>query len=264
MRTSKPIATISYNSQEFLVSKLDELIRNHKISDYMFINHFAEEDERKNHIHLWINPNTLIDSMDLQNFFKEYDIANPLKPLGCIDFKSSKVDDWILYNSHYEPYLASKGESRLYHYTRDDFVYHDEYTFEDRWNHAFKGSDWAKRNQILMAIKEGSKSPTELIMNGTVPLNMASQLSAFKYMQTHYGTDRNGRPNHEDQDEDITVFYVVDTKNVLSIFYSGRTREDCIDWCKDNYDDYSKKGIEVRIVTSEQFQKEYDNKNSDI
>lgn len=200
MRTSKPIATISYNTQEFLVNQLDALIRNHKISDYMFINHFAESDERKNHIHLWIKPNTLLDTMDLQKHFTELDPKKPTKPLKCIDFQISKVDDWILYNQHYAPYLASKGESREYHYTKDDFVYNDEDTFDDLYNHAFKGSEWAKSNQILEQLRTGQINPTQLILSGAVPLNMASQLSAFKYLQTHYGLERGGRPNHE-QDE---------------------------------------------------------------
>lgn len=198
MRTSKPIATISYNTLEFLVMKLEELIANHKISDYILINHFAEEDERKNHIHLWLKPNTLLDTMDLQNFFTELDPTNPLKPLKCIDFRQSQVDDFILYTQHYAPYLASKGEARAYHYTKDDFVFHDQDTFDDLYNHAFKGSDWAKRFQILEALNRGQINPADLIINGTIPLNMASQLNAFKYMQQKYGTtERNGRSGHD-------------------------------------------------------------------
>lgn len=200
MRTSKPIATISYNSQEFLVRQLESLIRNHKISDYIFINHFAEADEKKNHIHLWIRPNTLLDTMDLQKHFTELDPNNPTKPFKCIDFRLSQVDDWILYNQHYAPYLASKAESREYHYTKDDFVYHDEDTFDDLYNHAFKGSDWAKRNQILQALNSNKIDPSKLILNGTVPLNLASQLNALRYMQDHYGLDRGTHKNHESED----------------------------------------------------------------
>lgn len=199
MRTSKPIATISYNSEQFLKERLNELMRNHKISDYIYIRHHAEEDEKKEHIHLWIKPNTLLDTMSLQEHFKELDMKNPTKPLKCIDFVTSKVDDWILYNQHYKPYLASKGESRKYHYTHDDFHYADEDTFEDLYNHAFKGSEWAKRNQILEALDKGQLNPTRLILNGTVPLNMASQLNAFKYMQTHYGTNRGKHADHEEK-----------------------------------------------------------------
>lgn len=198
MRTSKPISTISYNTQEFLVMQLNELVKNHKISDWVFINHFAEEDEKKNHIHLWIQPNRLLDTMDLQKHFMELDPKNPTKPLKCTDFRLSKPDDFILYGQHYEPYLATKMESREYHYTKDDFVYCDEDTFDDMYNHAFRGSEWAKSNQILNTLRDGVLNPVDLIRNGAVPLNMASQLNAFKYMETHYGTlDRNNRKNHE-------------------------------------------------------------------
>ena len=199
MRTTKPISTISYNSQEFLFQKLDELIRNHKISDYMFIFHKAEEDEKKDHVHLWIKPNTLLDTMDIQAFLHEYDPTNPLKPLKCIDFRiTHDTDEWILYNQHYGSYLASKGESREFHYSREDFCYHDEDTFDDLYLHAFKGSKWAKQNQILEQLTSGQITPVELINNGTIPLNMATQLNAYKYMQTHYGLDRGGRDNHEE------------------------------------------------------------------
>jgi len=63
--------------------------------------------------------------MELQQFLTEIDIKNPLKPLKCIDFRPSSVDDFILYTQHFKPYLASKGESREYHYTYDDFVFHN-------------------------------------------------------------------------------------------------------------------------------------------
>lgn len=198
MRTSKQISTISYNSPVFLEQKLQELARNHKISDYMYIYHYAEEDEKKNHIHLWIKPNTLLDTMDLQKHFTELDIKNPTKPLKCIDFRISNSDDWILYTQHFEPYLATKGESRQYHYEKDDFQYYDEDTFDDLYNHAFKGSEWAKRNQILQQLVQNQLNPSDLILNGTVPLNMASQLNSFKYMQTHYNTTTRGNGTKHD------------------------------------------------------------------
>lgn len=198
MRTSKPISTISYNSEEFLKHQLCELIKSHKISDYMYIWHEPENDEKKGHFHLWIKPNTLIDTMDLQEFFTELD-PNNVKPRKCIDFILGKVDDWILYCQHFGPYLASKGEMREFFYTREDFRYYDEDTFESLYNHAFKGSDWAKRYQILQALNSGSVAPQDLIMNGTVPLNLASQLSALEYMKNHYGTTvRGNHKNHEE------------------------------------------------------------------
>lgn len=160
--------------------------------------HKREEDERKDHIHLWIKPNTLIDTMDLQKHFLELDPNHPDKPLKCIDFRTSQTDDWVLYTMHHRAYLASKGETREYHYTCEDFMVCDEDTFEDTFQHALKGSEWAKRNQVLQSLTDGRLNPVELITSGIIPLNMASQLNAYKYLQTHYGLDRGGRANHED------------------------------------------------------------------
>lgn len=199
MRTSKPVSTISYNSKEFLTGKLEELIRNHKISDYMAIFHYAEKDETKDHWHLLIKPNTLIDTMDIQDFFKEFDPEYPTKPKKCIDFRiTHDIDDWILYSQHYAPYLASKAESREFHYAKSDFIYHDEDNFNDLYLHAFKGSAWAKQYQILEQLNSKQLSPIDLIKNGTVPLNMASQLNAYKYMEKHYSTlDRGSHTGHD-------------------------------------------------------------------
>lgn len=197
MRTSKPISTISYNSEEHLRFKLNELIKARKISDYMYIQHTAEEDEKKDHIHLWVKPNTLLDTMDLQDHFIEIDPKNPLHPFRCIDFRASSVDDWILYSQHYGPYLASKGESREFAYSKEDFRFYDEDTFEDLYRHAFKGSDWAVRYQILEQLASNETDPASLILNGTVPLNLASNLNAFKYLQTKYGLDRGDREGHD-------------------------------------------------------------------
>lgn len=199
MRTSKPISTVSYNTEEFLVHQLKELIKSHRISDYMYIRHDAEQDEKKDHFHVWLKPNTLLDTMDLQEFFTELD-PNNVKPLKCIDFRTSQVDDWILYNQHYAPYLASKGESREFFYTREDFKYYDEDTFEHLYNHAFKGSDWARRFQLLEQLRTSSVAPQDLVLNGSVPLNLASQLNALEYMKNHYGTlDRGNHKNHEEE-----------------------------------------------------------------
>lgn len=199
MRTTKCVSTISYNTEKFLQTKLFELLELHKISDFMYIVHLPEEDEKKRHIHLFIKPNTLIDTMDLQNYLTEVDLNNPLKPLKCIDFRFTKdIDDWILYNQHYPPYLATKFESRKYTYDKSDFKFADEDTFDDYYLHAFKGSKFAQNNQILKAIANKDIKPSELINNGTVPLNMASQLSAYMYLESHYNiTDRGGRMGHE-------------------------------------------------------------------
>lgn len=202
MRTAKPVSTISYNTPAYLKAKLEELVRNRKVSDYMFIEHMPESDETKKHIHLFIVPNTLIDTMDIQDFLKE-PVNNSNKPLGCIDFRKSQEDDWILYVEHYLPYLASKCQNREWVYEKEQFVYHDEDTFNRKYLHAHKASAWAQRNQILEMLKSDMLTPTDLINNGTIPLNLASQLNAYKYMQRHFGTkvDRDGGESHSPKEE---------------------------------------------------------------
>lgn len=127
MRTSKPIATISFNTPSFLEQKLSELTKAGRLSFWAFIAHEPEDDEAGNkpHCHLYIEPSKMIQTDELRGEFKEFDPTNP-KPLGCISFRSSKFDDWYMYGLHDEKYLAAKGQSRRYHYRHDDFHASDE------------------------------------------------------------------------------------------------------------------------------------------
>lgn len=192
MRTSKAISTISYNSIDFLERRLKELVDKHIISNYMFIKHYAEKDETKNHIHLFMQPNKLIDTMDLQDYFIELDFNNPSKPLKCIDFRLSSIDDWILYTMHYKPYLLSKLEVRDFAYNKDDFFYYDDDMFERDFLHAFKGSNFAHRQQILDVLFDSNNNPLDLIGCGAVPLNLAPSLVALQNLKKYgYRKDNN-------------------------------------------------------------------------
>ena len=102
MQTSKPISTVSYNTTPFLKTVLEGLIRNHVIDFYCFINHLGELDpfgeREKDHTHLFIIPNHRINTCDLDIQFIEPVPNN--KPLKCITWQTSKIDDWILYVLH--------------------------------------------------------------------------------------------------------------------------------------------------------------------
>ena len=91
MHTSKSISTISYNTKEFLIRKLNELIDTNFISNWFFIEHQPEEDESKKHIHLWVKPNRLLDTVDFQKFFIQL-VPGEEKPRKCIDFVKSDCD----------------------------------------------------------------------------------------------------------------------------------------------------------------------------
>ena len=127
MRTSKAVSTISYNSEEFLKQKLDELMSEGVIEFYAFIKHKAEEDEENDHIHLYMQPMRYINTEVLLDRFIENDASNN-RCFRCICMKTSKFDDWYLYAKHDRVYLSSKGQRRIYHYEEKDF-----YTSDALW-----------------------------------------------------------------------------------------------------------------------------------
>lgn len=156
MRTSKSFSTISYNTEEFLTIRLNDFVKNGVIEFWAFIEHKAEEDERKNHKHVFMIPSKQIDTSSIQAELKEIDMKNPLlPPLDCKMFKSSKFGDWYLYGLHDEKYLASKGQKRKYHYTRDDFRCSDI----DYLNELIATIDWSKMgnpvDDIIDAAQKG-------------------------------------------------------------------------------------------------------------
>ena len=97
MITRSNISTISYNTDDFLTFKLNDMIKNHCIEFWAFINHIPEEDERKEHKHLFIIPSGTVDTFALSDILEEIDFTNPtMPPLGTIFWKHSKFVDWYL------------------------------------------------------------------------------------------------------------------------------------------------------------------------
>ena len=156
MNTSKPIATISFNTESFLFSKCNELVDNHVISFYAYIKHYGEPDENKDtlkdHFHLYLEPNKRIDTMNIRTEFKE-SLSTGELPLGCLPFSYSKFDDWYFYILHDPLYLARKGMSRHYSYSQRDIITSDkEYLIEKingidtfEFNHYIDISDYQDR-----------------------------------------------------------------------------------------------------------------------
>lgn len=195
MRTSKFISTISYNTEEFLYATLVDLYARHLISDWFYIKHCAEEDEKKDHFHVFLNPNTLIDTMELQEEFIE-EVPDQL-PLKCINFVNSDYDNAILYFVHDVKYLMFKGETRKFHYNKEDFVVCDSDNFDVYWNHAYHGSDFALRNRQNTLINS-SDNYAELVLSGSFDLKQTTQLLALQNLKNLSGhTYRNGKKNHD-------------------------------------------------------------------
>ena len=103
MKTSKPVSTISYNSEEFLKAKLDYLVRSGEIAFWFYIKHHGEFDDvtnmqDKDHIHLYCEFADRVDTIKLGEMFLEYENGDlNSKPLRCMPFRVSKPYDAILY-----------------------------------------------------------------------------------------------------------------------------------------------------------------------
>ncbi len=192
MKTSKPFSTISYNSADFLENKIAELIQAGVIDFACYIEHQAEEDEKKSHKHVFIMPSGIVDTNKFFKCFEEKDETNA-KPLGCTIGVSSKFDDWYLYAMHDTAYLASKGQSRKYHYTFTQFRNTDEDFFRELVNMVDR-SRFIGTERVINAVKDGIPFE-ELILYGAVPIQLIHQYK-FAYECINGALYRNGRKTH--------------------------------------------------------------------
>lgn len=131
MKTSKPISTISFNTEPFLKGKLRELEKAGIIEFWSYIRHDPEPDEMgdeaggKVHFHVYMEPAKMIQTTEIRASFKEPDPTNT-KPLGCLLVEKSNFDNWYLYALHDADYLASKGQSRVFAYEAEQVRTSDE------------------------------------------------------------------------------------------------------------------------------------------
>lgn len=196
MKTSKPFSTISYNSPQFLEIKLNDLVNRRKIAFWAYVQHLPEEDEKKPHKHLLIFPNGQVNTDEiLLDILIEYDPTHPDKPLGCVGVKSSKFYDWYMYSIHDKEYLASKGQSRKYHYTRDDVVCSDDDILNEEI-HQMDMSKLSKVKALNQAVKDGVPFE-ELLARGQIPVQQVYAFQRTYEMLQNYATFRAERETHQ-------------------------------------------------------------------
>lgn len=190
MRTTKPISTISFNSEDFLKLKLNELQRAGRISFWAYVMHQPEDDEggKKVHAHVFVEPSKMLQTDDLKLELMEYDPQCPTKPLGCISWHSSKFDPWYMYAIHDRRYLASKGQSRRYQYRADNVVSSDddELVFRTKSIDLLALSPY---EDMIDAQRQGLTWP-EYFQRGTVPLPQVKLFAEAWNLLLCRGTDR--------------------------------------------------------------------------
>ena len=179
MRTTRPISTITYNSKQFLIDKLDSLIYLREISYYEFITHLPDTDGKKIHIHLYVEPNKSIDLMDFADKFNEYDPLHPDLPLKPQKFVFSEYGNWYWYALHDKSYLRSKLMERNLHYEDKDIVcsdrdYHENLVMTHPLINYCSMSDSATRDYVLSCVFNGI-SLTAMLSSGLIGLGKTQQ-----------------------------------------------------------------------------------------
>lgn len=196
MRTTKPISTVSFNTPAYLKQKLDELTTAGIISFWAFIIHEPEDDEAglKKHQHVYIEPSKMLQTDNIKTELQEYDPEKPDKPKGCITFKSSKFDHWYMYILHDKKYLASKGQSRRFHYHHDEIITsdRDDLQFKARSIDLLALSPYA---DMLEAQNNGLQWD-DYFKRGNVPIPYIRQFRDAWFTLLSDETERNGYENH--------------------------------------------------------------------
>lgn len=192
MQTTKLCSTISYNTPAFLQGTLERLCSSGLLEFAHWIYHEPEEDETKPHFHVCVKPNRRLDTESLRREFRELQLGTPL-PLGVQPFKSSKMSDWILYGAHDIPYLLKKGQTRKFHYSKEDFHSTEPDLFNDDWNEAHEAEDGVLR--LLQEFAADMKDWEEICHH--VPINQFFQYRELYLALIHRQTYRNGRVGHD-------------------------------------------------------------------
>ena len=210
MRTSKPIATISFNTREFLIFKLSYLQEIGVFSFWSFIEHQPEDDEggRKQHFHVFAIPSKICNTDDIRKEFIELDPEHD-KPRGTLLWVTSKFDSWYMYALHDSAYLASKGQSRKYHYDASMFVASDD----DDLNCMAKSIDLISVSPYMSMRSAQAQGCTfaEYFNRGTIPIQQVNLYKAAWDMLRECHTNRNTKSAH-----DMDVIIDENTGEILS------------------------------------------------
>lgn len=197
MKTTLPISTISFNTEKYLALKLNELLKAHVISFWAYIKHKPEEDEKKPHLHVWLELARSLQTEELREQFIEP--CENKKPRKCLPFQKSKFGDWYLYCLHDIQYLNSKGQQRVHHYKRENFRVSDVEYFDE----LIRQIDLVKQTpyKLMHDYIASGYNFEEFVSTGNVPINQFTNFQkAFKSVQSQ--TFRNGRPGHGDLDQE--------------------------------------------------------------
>lgn len=196
MKTARPFSSISYNTEKRLKQILDIQFERGVIRFYAFINHFAEEDEKSAHFHVYVEPDGQLDTNSFSNLFNEL-VKGESAPRRWRPCQSSKFDDWYLYCLHDKEYLESKGQSRKHHYNINQVVCSDQADLKDHIGHI----DYTRYTSLGSAIRAARSGETLDDYLARVPVKMVHFRSLQDIWKAYFSKDlkhleRNNRKTH--------------------------------------------------------------------
>lgn len=201
--TAKPITTISYNTRDFALYKLEQLFKSGKIEDYRIIFHEGEDGD-KDHAHVWIQPNRRIDTVQLREEFEEVDPTKD-KPLGCLPFRKTKDDHWLMYVLHDPAYLKAHhsdndGDGKKQYYPEEILT-----PFPEQLARDLKRAQQLKKTtnqEILECFEKGwNYSETLLYVTNANPTYVSTIMSRYREerMQKQEEEERKKREELEEK-----------------------------------------------------------------
>lgn len=220
MITSKPFSTISYNTDSFLKDNLNKLVDSGLLDFYAFIHHSAEDDELKDHIHVYFVPSTRMDTRYMKTCLNEFDPKMPDKPLSITICVSSKFDDFYMYALHDSAYLASKGQSRKYHYIKDDFITSDKEHLSELARRIDK-SKYVGMQKLVEAVDNGVPF-MEMVRLGQIPIQLINQYRYAYECLCSTSVQRAGRETHTP----ARSAELIDEETGEILYSTNRNRED--------------------------------------
>lgn len=188
--TAKPISTISYNTEQFLERKLEQMFKANIIVDYRWIKHFGEDGD-KDHVHIILYPNKRIDTGALREEFNE--ITTDEKPLGVLPFRTSKDDHWLMYVLHDPEYLKAHqsdndGDGKIPYEISDVKT-----PFPEQLARDFKKAlalRKTKNQEVIERLVVQHQSVTEVIyQTGINPMTVATIYNALQHDQAKMETE---------------------------------------------------------------------------
>lgn len=224
MATSKPISSISYNTEDFLVSKLDDLIQSGVISFWVYIKHNGEsriDDEAngKDHLHLLMIPNKCVDLVEVGKVFKQFYANDPAHPLRCMPFRTSKTEDWLLYALHDPDYIMLHGLDKTYVYDVVDFKSSDPDFLHQLWIEAKQS--FANNPSVKIRKKANAGvSFASLVRSGSISIQQIRNAELY-YSYLWDGKNETGNGGVLSFDNGLLVLPNGDLKWEQEIFGSG-------------------------------------------